>query len=152
MVAARFFPFDHGGQTIPLCERDYFRRLDLLCNNCGSALRGSYITAVGRKFHLEHFTCSLCPTVFGPDETYYEHDDKVYCHYHYSLHHAVKCGGCGMAILKQFVEVKSNVVEQWHPECYMIHKVRGSLARRHSLCSRGTFACLPRRPTFRFVR
>jgi hypothetical protein len=127
IVASRFFPFDDGtqsGATIPLCERDYFRRLSLLCHNCGKALRGSYITALGHKFHLEHFTCSMCATVFGPDETYYEHDGRVFCHYHYSMHHAVKCGGCNMAILKQFVEVKSNVVDQWHPECYMIHKVR----------------------------
>lgn len=76
--------------------------------------------------------------MFGPDETYYEHDGEIYCHVHYSLRHAVRCGGCNMAILKQFVEVKmgsgasgsgtalattSAASEQWHPECYMIFKV-----------------------------
>jgi hypothetical protein len=62
--------------------------------------------------------------VFGPDDAYYEHKGKVYCHYHYSLYMASKCGGCGMAILKQFVEVKGRqAAEQWHPECYMIYKV-----------------------------
>ena len=106
-----------------MCERDYFRRLNLLCAKCGEALRGSYITAIGKKYHLEHFTCSMCPTNFGPDETYYEHNGDILCHYHYSVHHAVKCGGCKMAILKQFVEVKMGNNEQWHPECYMIFKV-----------------------------
>ena len=107
----------------PLCETDYFRRLDLLCYSCGSALRGSYITALDRKYHVEHFTCSVCPTVFGAQDSYYEHEGKVYCHYHYSTRFAQKCNGCQTAILKQFVEIFRNGENQhWHPECYMIHK------------------------------
>ena len=107
----------------PLCETDYFRRLELLCFECGGALRGSYITALDRKYHIEHFTCSVCPTVFGAQDSYYEHEGKVYCHYHYSTQFAQRCNGCQTAILKQFVEIYRNGVNQhWHPECYMIHK------------------------------
>lgn len=50
MVAAKFFPIDAtdgSGRQVPLCETDYFRRLNLLCAKCGQALRGSYITALG---------------------------------------------------------------------------------------------------------
>ncbi|WFD08158.1 Rho-type GTPase activating protein Rga1 [Malassezia vespertilionis] len=111
------------GKLFPLCETDYFRRLDLLCVKCGRALRGSYITALGAKYHVEHFTCSVCPTVFGPDDSYYEHDGRVYCHYHYSTRFAIQCTGCNIAILKQFVEInRNNADEHWHPECYMIHR------------------------------
>ena len=163
VVAAKFFPIDApdgSGRQVPLCETDYFRRLNLLCNKCGQALRGSYITALGKhavletaffssgpthrplslylnqnalillcanadmKFHVEHFTCSVCPTVFGPQDSYYEHAGNVYCHFHYSTRFAVKCTGCRTAILKQFVEINRNSIdEHWHPECYMIHKV-----------------------------
>ncbi|KAM0787658.1 hypothetical protein ACM66B_003722 [Microbotryomycetes sp. NB124-2] len=126
VVASKFFPIDAGdgsGKQLPLCETDYFRRLNLLCSKCGAALRGSYITALDMKFHVEHFTCSVCPTVFGPQDSYYEHGGKVYCHFHYSTRFAVKCTGCQTAILKQFVEINRNSVdEHWHPECYMIHK------------------------------
>ncbi|EGU12284.1 LIM domain-containing protein [Rhodotorula toruloides ATCC 204091] len=126
MVAAKFFPIDASdgsGRQVPLCETDYFRRLNLLCAKCGQALRGSYITALDMKFHVEHFTCEVCPTVFGPHDSYYEHDGSVYCHFHYSTRFAVKCTGCRTAILKQFVEINRNSVdEHWHPECYMIHK------------------------------
>lgn len=112
-----------NGKLFPLCETDYFRRLDLLCANCGGALRGSYITALGKKFHVEHFTCSICPTVFGPQDSYYEHDGRVFCHFHYSTRFAIRCTGCRTAILKQFVEInRNNQDEHWHPECYMIHK------------------------------
>lgn len=125
IVASKFFPAeDENGQgQYPLCETDYFRRLGLICHQCGGALRGSYITALDRKYHVDHFTCSLCTTVFGAQDSYYEHDGNVYCHYHYSTRHAQRCNGCQTAILKQFVEIYRNGQNQhWHPECYMIHK------------------------------
>lgn len=169
MVAAKFFPVDDPDGSYPLCERDYFARLDLICGQCDKALRGSYITAcsklkplaeasfssllifrksfavsLDKKFHVEHFTCSACATVFGPQDSYYEHDDQVCewhspaqhhlslglirrlfpdCHFHYSTRFATKCVGCANAILKQFVEINRNQKDEcWHPECYMIHK------------------------------
>lgn len=79
---------------------------------------------IAKKFHVEHFTCSVCPTLFGPQDSYYEHDGDVYCHYHYSTRFATKCAGCNSAILKQFVEINRNSRDEcWHPECYMINKV-----------------------------
>ncbi|KAJ5153596.1 Rho GTPase activation protein, partial [Penicillium coprophilum] len=125
IVASKFFPVDSEDSScqFPLCETDYFRRLSLLCHECGGALRGSYITALDRKYHIEHFTCSVCPTVFGAQDSYYEHESKVYCHFHYSTQFAQRCHGCHTAILKQFVEIFRNGQNQhWHPECYMIHK------------------------------
>ncbi|KAF8587843.1 RhoGAP-domain-containing protein [Ramaria rubella] len=124
VVAQKFFPIEgHDGKQHPLCERDYFKRLNLICGSCGMALRASYITACGKKFHVEHFTCSVCPTLFGPQDSYYEHEGNVYCHFHYSTRFATKCVGCGSAILKQFVEINRNMRDEcWHPECYMIHK------------------------------
>lgn len=125
-VASKFFPIDdpaNPGRQLPLCETDYFRRLGLVCDTCGGALRGSYITALEKKFHIEHFTCSTCPTVFGPQDSYYEHEGNVYCHYHFSLQFAQKCYGCQTSILKQYVEILRNGQNQhWHPECYMIQK------------------------------
>ncbi|KAG8920108.1 hypothetical protein FRC01_000915 [Tulasnella sp. 417] len=124
VVASKFFPIEGSdGKQQPLCERDYFRRLNLICAKCEQALRGSYITACNKKFHVEHFACSVCPTLFGPQDSYYEHNGDVYCHFHYSTRFATKCVGCGSAILKQFVEINRNLKEEcWHPECYMIHK------------------------------
>ncbi|KAK9768452.1 Rho-type GTPase activating protein Rga1 [Basidiobolus ranarum] len=123
-VAAKFFPVvGQDGKQYPICEKDYYRRLNLVCEACGGILYGSYITALDKRYHVEHFTCSVCPTVFGPQDSYYENEGKVYCHYHYSVLFAVRCCGCQTAILKQFVELNRNGFnEHWHPECYMIHK------------------------------
>ena len=68
-------------------------------------------------------TCSVCPTVFGPQDSYYEHENDVYCHFHYSTRFATKYAVCNNAILKQFVEInRNNRDECWHSECYMINK------------------------------
>lgn len=84
----------------------------------------SHDRPLDKKFHVEHFTCSVCPTLFGPQDSYYEHEGDVYCHYHYSTRFATKCAGCNSAILKQFVEINRNMRDEcWHPECYMINKV-----------------------------
>ena len=38
VVASKFFPIDGSdGKQQPLCERDYFRRLNLICAKCGMA-------------------------------------------------------------------------------------------------------------------
>jgi len=130
-VARKFFPIEHedsdsqspsGIRSYPLCETDYFKRLDLLCYTCKEALRGSYITAIGRKYHLEHFSCADCPLVFSADESYYEHSGEVYCYICYRKY-AMRCEGCAHPIFKQFIELpKDGVNQTWHPECWGIHK------------------------------
>lgn len=137
LCSSKFFPVDgnvpstNGENTpptspttqVPLCETCYFSRLSLLCFSCGGALRGAYITALGRKYHVEHFSCSKCNSVFGPEDSYYEHQGDIFCHYHYSTDFAAKCEGCQTSILKQFVEMyRGGKQQQWHPECYMIFK------------------------------
>ena len=54
VVAQKFFPVEMGDETYPLCERDYFARLDLICAKCDQALRSSYITAVGALHFSSH--------------------------------------------------------------------------------------------------
>jgi hypothetical protein len=76
-----------------------------------------------KKYHLDHFTCAICPTVFGQNDSYYEHDDQVYCHFHYSIRFSARCASCHSAILKEYVEINRNSRDEtYHPECYMISK------------------------------
>jgi len=115
---------DENSEKHILCAYDYFRRQNLLCTRCNEPLRGPHLTAMGKKYHLEHFSCTECDIVFKQNDSYYEREGKIYCQYHYSLLFAAKCGGCYHAVLKNFVEVKKHGnLEQWHPECYMIYKV-----------------------------
>ncbi|BEI92115.1 uncharacterized protein CcaverHIS019_0409350 [Cutaneotrichosporon cavernicola] len=123
VVAQKFFPIEEDGGLYPLCVRDYFARIGLICAKCDQALRSKYITACGKKFHVEHFSCYVCDKVFGATDWYYEHGGNAYCPYHYAIGFANKCVGCETSILRHFVEMNRNGMDEcWHPECYMIHK------------------------------
>ena len=64
VVASKFYPIDDSnGKQNPLCELDYFRRLNLICEKCGMVLRGSYILACSAFlffFKSEFGTTFLC--------------------------------------------------------------------------------------------
>lgn len=110
---------------IALCETDYFRRHDMLCFKCGKALRDNYISALDRKYHVEHFGCSDCNKAFGAYDNYYEHDGAAYCLHHYAVRWAQVCHGCKTPILKKFVENSRDGANQyWHPSCYKYWNVR----------------------------
>ncbi|KAJ2398237.1 Rho-type GTPase activating protein Rga1, partial [Coemansia sp. RSA 2603] len=114
---------DNEGKHHLLCEKHYFERTNMLCAKCKEPLDSTYVHAMGRKYHPDHFTCTACPTVFGPEGTYYEHDSEAYCLYHYTYLVARKCAGCQQPIMKLFLQMSHKGVEEhWHPECYMIYK------------------------------
>lgn len=138
MVVEKFFPIESSNGLVKIyCEHDYFKRLNLLCAKCGGALRGPHVNALNKKYHLDHFTCSVCPVVFKQHDQYYERDGNVYCKLHYSVLFAVKCGGCKTAVLKNFVEMdRHGESEQWHPECYMCYKVVVCLGKLIFSCGR----------------
>ncbi|KAJ3384146.1 hypothetical protein HDU84_003126 [Entophlyctis sp. JEL0112] len=127
----KFFPFYEPDDVEKvnlkvLCETHYFGRHGLLCDKCGLALRGPHINALGKKFHLEHFCCSheSCNLAFRQHDLFYERDGKIYCQEHFYQSNSAKCGGCQMAVVHKFVEMrKEGVVYQWHPQCYMLYKL-----------------------------
>lgn len=111
IVADKFFPVSAQGKTSIYCEKDYFKRLNLICARCGQALRGPYIRVNQTKYHIEHFSCSVCATVFRQHDSYYEKEGNVYCGLHYSILFASKCGGCNTAVLKNFVETTTGMFD-----------------------------------------
>ncbi|KAM7401812.1 hypothetical protein PAMP_017091 [Pampus punctatissimus] len=69
--------FDHEGQ--PYCEAHYHERRGSLCSGCQKAITGRCITAMGKKFHPEHFSCAFCLKLLNKG-TFKEQNDKPYCH------------------------------------------------------------------------
>jgi hypothetical protein len=151
VVASKFFPIEGtDGTKKPLCERDYFRRLNLVCEKCGMALRGSYVTACSQSHYrsvcfilflnFSSFFFSapqtknttlnilLAPSAlpYSAHRTLTMNTTAMYIAISTTqVRFSTKCAGCSCAILKQFVEInRNNRDECWHPECYMINKVR----------------------------
>eukprot|EP00834_Sanchytrium_tribonematis_P005472 NODE_333_length_9325_cov_0.557230.p1 type:complete len:771 gc:universal NODE_333_length_9325_cov_0.557230:7329-5017(-) len=134
-VSDRFF---HMNQQ-PFCEQDYFKEKGLICSHCNQLIKTSHVTFNQQKYHLHCFTCAICKAPFDKQASYFtvKHSDletalqkpatidnpngmSVVCKYHYSIYFAMKCVGCILPILNQFVETSTN--QCWHPECYMLYK------------------------------
>ncbi|XP_071945349.1 paxillin-like isoform X2 [Antedon mediterranea] len=69
--------FDHDG--IPYCETHYHAVRGSLCAGCRMPVTGRCITAMGKKFHPEHFSCAYCLKQLNKG-TFKEQNDKPYCH------------------------------------------------------------------------
>ncbi|CAF3882558.1 unnamed protein product [Rotaria magnacalcarata] len=69
--------YEHEHQ--PLCELHYHQRRGSLCSSCQKPIGGRCITAMGRKYHVEHFICSYCTRQLQ-NGTFKEFQNKPYCH------------------------------------------------------------------------
>uniref|UniRef100_A0A8C5P563 Leupaxin n=1 Tax=Jaculus jaculus TaxID=51337 RepID=A0A8C5P563_JACJA len=62
----------------PFCELHYHHRRGTLCHGCGQPITGRCISAMGHKFHPEHFVCAFCLTQLSKG-IFREQNDKTYC-------------------------------------------------------------------------
>nr|XP_014346817.1 PREDICTED: transforming growth factor beta-1-induced transcript 1 protein [Latimeria chalumnae] len=69
--------FEHEGQ--PYCEIHYHKHRGSLCSGCEKPITGRCITAMGKKFHPEHFVCAFCLKQLNKG-TFKEQNEKPYCH------------------------------------------------------------------------
>ncbi|XP_053416192.1 leupaxin isoform X2 [Nycticebus coucang] len=62
----------------PFCELHYHLRQGTLCHGCGQPITGRCVSAMGYKFHPEHFVCAFCLTQLSKG-VFREQNDKTYC-------------------------------------------------------------------------
>uniref|UniRef100_A0A7N4V2Y1 Leupaxin n=1 Tax=Sarcophilus harrisii TaxID=9305 RepID=A0A7N4V2Y1_SARHA len=68
--------FELNGQ--PFCELHYHRRRGTICYGCEQPISGRCISAMGHKFHPEHFVCAFCLSQLSKG-IFREQNDKAYC-------------------------------------------------------------------------
>lgn len=68
------------------------------CYVCNERVVGQVITALGRNYHKEHFTCAHCHQELGT-KNFYERDDLPYCERDYQALFSPKCAACNEPIL-----------------------------------------------------
>lgn len=68
------------------------------CDACGRAIAGKVVTALGKTWHPEHFTCAKCYTQLG-DTSFFERDGLAYCEEDYHRLYSPKCYHCNGPIL-----------------------------------------------------
>ncbi|KAF9389808.1 hypothetical protein CPC16_005543 [Podila verticillata] len=102
-----------------------------ICSSCNEAISGMMITAMGKRWHSDHFVCTVCNTNLEHVQ-FFQRDGLPYCHFDYHDKFSPKCGHCNSAIEN---ECLTALGKSWHPghffcrECgdpfeedgYMVH-------------------------------
>lgn len=70
----------------------------IMCHVCNQRVLGQVITALGRSYHKEHFTCAHCGQELGT-RNFYERDNLPYCEKDYQALFSPKCAACAGPIL-----------------------------------------------------
>eukprot|EP00050_Salpingoeca_kvevrii_P003482 m.225800 g.225800 ORF g.225800 m.225800 type:complete len:366 (-) comp10836_c5_seq20:159-1256(-) len=106
--------FESQGQVF--CEADYVRRFGPRCAYCEQSISGKYISAIGKKWHEEHFFCAHCGKSFGDGAGFVERDGRPYCEEDYMRLFSKECVSCHQPIVNDTV---SALGSNWHPACFV---------------------------------
>ncbi|MEX2684363.1 MAG: protein DA1 [Candidatus Sigynarchaeota archaeon] len=74
-----------------------------ICASCGRPIRSSFVKALGKTWHPEHFTCAACGRSLV-DSPYFERAGKLYCQLDFKNLVGVKCAVCGDVIEGTFLK------------------------------------------------
>ncbi|KAF9946932.1 hypothetical protein BGZ72_011011 [Mortierella alpina] len=103
-----------------------------VCSSCDEPIAGMMITAMGKRWHADHFVCAVCDLNLEHVQ-FFQKDGLPYCHLDYHEKFSPKCGHCNTAIED---ECLTALGKSWHPghffcrECgdpfeddgYMVHE------------------------------
>eukprot|EP01116_Phalansterium_solitarium_P009824 TRINITY_DN24140_c0_g1_i1.p1 TRINITY_DN24140_c0_g1~~TRINITY_DN24140_c0_g1_i1.p1 ORF type:complete len:728 (+),score=287.18 TRINITY_DN24140_c0_g1_i1:92-2275(+) len=101
--------YDAGG--VPNCETCYKEVYCPKCSTCNQPVVGHCITAMGKKWHTDHFICAHCKKPLG-DEKFFEKNGLPYCSPDFFTLFAPKCTACGNSISGDCVNALGGT---WHP-------------------------------------
>jgi len=85
------------------------------CASCGRTILGEVISALGRSYHPEHFTCGNCRNPLGTSN-YFEQDGVPHCEKCYQELLCPRCAHCDEAILDKCVTA---IGRKWHPHHFI---------------------------------
>jgi len=102
--------YEHNGS--PHCENCYQELFCPKCAHCDKPVLDRCITALGKKWHVDHFICTQCLKPFQGGN-FYERDGRPYCELDFYGAFAPKCASCNEAIRGDCINALGS---QWHPE------------------------------------
>jgi len=99
------------------CLEHYKQLIMKTCGRCHKPVLGRSVTALGRVWHPEHFTCEVCNEAFMGSQ-YFEKDGKAYCDLHYNQLFGYICDKCGEPIYKEGIDF---LEKHYHITCFICH-------------------------------
>ncbi|XP_017773818.1 PREDICTED: PDZ and LIM domain protein Zasp isoform X4 [Nicrophorus vespilloides] len=87
-----------------------------LCGHCHQQIRGPFITALGKIWCPDHFTCAT-PSCKRPlqDIGFVEEKGQLHCEYCFEQYLAPNCSKCGIKIKGDCLKA---IGRNFHPECF----------------------------------
>jgi paxillin len=72
------------------------------CHACNKPIVGQVVTALGKTWHMEHFTCTHCNRELAT-QNFFDRDGKPYCEADYHELFSPRCAYCNKPILDKCV-------------------------------------------------
>ncbi|XP_064369364.1 leupaxin isoform X3 [Dromaius novaehollandiae] len=101
-----------GGLTRELQELGITAAPKGACAACRKPIAGKVLTALGRAWHPEHFTCTRCGQELG-GRPFFERGGQAYCEEDYHQAFSPRCAYCAAPIRQK---VLTALDQTWHPE------------------------------------
>eukprot|EP01111_Echinosteliopsis_oligospora_P018409 TRINITY_DN842_c0_g1_i3.p1 TRINITY_DN842_c0_g1~~TRINITY_DN842_c0_g1_i3.p1 ORF type:complete len:500 (-),score=148.44 TRINITY_DN842_c0_g1_i3:181-1680(-) len=106
------------------CERCYQELFCARCAHCDEPILDRCVTALNKKWHINHFICTQCLGPF-PGGSFFERDGRPYCEGCFYGAFASRCAGCQQPIRGECVNALG---QQWHPEHFVCQYCQKSFA------------------------
>ncbi|KAG0236037.1 hypothetical protein BGW42_004145 [Actinomortierella wolfii] len=97
---------DHQQQKWTTAESNF------LCAGCDEPISGMMVTAMGKRWHVDHFICVECGQNLEHVQ-FFQRDGHPYCHYDYHEKFSPRCAHCDTAIEN---ECLTALGKDWHPD------------------------------------
>ncbi|KAF9978983.1 hypothetical protein BGZ73_007870 [Actinomortierella ambigua] len=85
---------------------------NFICAGCEEPISGMMVTAMGKRWHVDHFICVECGQNLEHVQ-FFQRDGHPYCHYDYHEKFSARCAHCDTAIEN---ECLTALGKTWHPE------------------------------------
>ncbi|CAL1528979.1 unnamed protein product [Lymnaea stagnalis] len=110
-----------------------------LCSGCNMPIRGPFVTALGKCWCPDHFTCAnpQCGIKLL-DIGFVEEGGFLYCERDYAVHFAPHCDKCGRAVIGECVNA---VQKSYHPECFLCAQCKQPIGGTKFHIEDGKFYC-----------
>jgi paxillin len=110
--------YENEGQAH--CEKCWKTMYCPRCAHCEQPIADRCITALGKKWHVDHFVCKSCLKPL--DSGFFEKDGIPYCEADFFSLFTSRCASCDQPIKGDCVNALG---QKWHPDhfvCFYCHK------------------------------
>jgi len=99
----------------PFCQQCYATVHQSKCSHCNQPIIDRAITALGKRWHIDHFICTQClkPFVGG---VFFERDGRPYCEQDFASVFAQRCASCNQSIKSDVINALGST---WHSDCFV---------------------------------